>query len=356
MYLKCLSYSCLSYLKFLSLVCFIHNEFNRFCFFFRVDLNSLLFLWFLITELAFNDRLNRAQCNYCVSRSKNRLIISVLWNVQMSEKFVFVAKIHENKKTTLQRYVYLPFWCRSIHFAYLNPDHLVFIEAQLKTFRHAPSRQRERAPRYGLTVTHGHARRPIVCVKGGPCRRGDGCMPPRASCPRGNDKGKKGMRVRCVFTRLGLRGLWGGERVGREEIESRERRGSRKSGPESVDCEALARWDQSPYIIRRMSTCVRNLSRDENFKEPDTREIALFAGYRTMMSVLGGFQLLSFESLSWFLLACFFALTRFSLSWTLLKWGVLVRGNWMCRVSDPQHEYSDRDRESDSSIEKLNCE
>jgi len=60
--------------------------------------------------------------------------------------------------------------------------------------------QRERAPRYGLTVTHGHARC-FVCVRGYIWRN---VWTPRASCPHRNDKGKKGRRSRCVFIRLGL--------------------------------------------------------------------------------------------------------------------------------------------------------
>lgn len=53
--------------------------------------------------------------------------------------------------------------------------------------------------------------------------------------------------------------------MGREEIESRERRGSRKSDSESVDCGALARLVQSLYRIRA-TVCtwarVYHLSRD----------------------------------------------------------------------------------------------
>lgn len=89
--------------------------------------------------------------------------------------------------------------------------------------------------------------------EGGACM-GDG-RPPHASCPRGNDKGRKGTRARCVFTRLGLRGFWGGERVGREEIESREEVGSR--GPKSVDCGALARLEQSSYSPSSVRSCAR---------------------------------------------------------------------------------------------------
>lgn len=82
-------------------------------------------------------------------------------------------------------------------------------------------------------------------------------------------------RARCVFTRLGLRGFWGGERVGREEIESREEVGSR--GPESVDCGALARLDQS-YVLAviRAVVCARVcVSRGFRKNQPDPRRAAM---------------------------------------------------------------------------------
>lgn len=102
-----------------------------------------------------------------------------------------------------------------VHFAYLNPDHLVFIEAQLKAFRRAPSRQRERAPRYGLTVTHGHAR-PVVCVKGGTMHEGTGACPPCKLPPwkRQRQKGNEGpLRFHTTWlTRLLGRGKGGTRR------------------------------------------------------------------------------------------------------------------------------------------------
>lgn len=109
---------------------------------------------------------------------------------------------------------------------------------------------------------------PHVCVKkGGGHARGNGR--PVQAAPVETTKAERERGARCAFTRLGLRGFWGGERVGREEIESRERRGSRKSDPESVDCGALARLDQSSYSYPRnrahVCACTSFIARRDDF-------------------------------------------------------------------------------------------
>lgn len=81
-------------------------------------------------------------------------------------------------------------------------------------------------------------------------RRGGACkLPPWKRQRRKGDRGQ--LRVRCVFTRLGLRGFWGGEGVGREDTSRAsddEEVGSRTPS-QSVDCGALARLGQSSLSI-----------------------------------------------------------------------------------------------------------
>lgn len=84
---------------------------------------------------------------------------------------------------------------------------------------------------------------PRVREEGKACTREKGAPP--CKLPPWKRQRQKG--ARCRFHTTWLTRLLGGEREGRDEIESRERRGSRKSDPEPVDCGALARLGQSSY-------------------------------------------------------------------------------------------------------------
>lgn len=153
------------------------------------------------------------------------------------------------------------------------PDHLVSIEAQLKGLPACavPSKRTRASLRFDGYGTDTSLR--IPCAWGGKACTGKKGAP-RASCPRRSDKGRRGTRgPTAVFTRLGLRGFWGGEREGRDEMESRERRGSRKSDPEPVDCGALARLGQSSYcnlavparLCAHVRVCTQSIARSEDF-------------------------------------------------------------------------------------------